>query len=342
MRAVTVARSPVDWRPGASLATLERVAEVCRRARGYLDGEGALEVRTPVLSRAATSDPAIESVATAPAGTGPARWLQTSPESASKRLLAAHGRDLYQLAPAFRAAERGRRHNVEFTLLEWYRIGLDLEAMMADVEALVRAAAPGAAAAAGFPVRPDVPFARLSHGELVREVAGEWPERLAVADVARLFAARAAPWPEAMDADDPDAAIDLLFDEFVLPILPVDRMAFITGWPASRASLARLGTDDHGRRVAARFELYAGPLELANGYHELGDAAEQRARFEADLARRARLGLAAVPLDEPLLAALEAGLPDCSGVALGIERLVMALAGIDDIDAVLAFSDARA
>ena len=186
------------------------------------------------------------------------------------------------------------------------------------------------------------PFARLSHGELVREVAGDWPEALGVDAVRALFEARGRSWPAGMAADDPDAAVDLLFDEFVLPRLPPDAWAFVTGWPASRASLARIETDAHGRSVAARFELYAGPLELANGYHELTDAAEQRARFEADLARRALRGQEAVPLDEPLLAALEAGLPDCAGVALGVERLMMALTGIDDIDAVLAFSDARA
>ena len=329
--------SAIDWRPGAELATLELAAALRRGFRSRFDAEGVLEVATPVASRAGTSDPAIESLVTAPSRTEPARWLQSSPESASKRLLAAHGRDLYQFAPVFRAAERGRRHNIEFTLLEWYRIGLDLEAMMADVEASVRAAA-----AAGGAAVACAPFARLAHGELVREVAGDWPERLGVADVARLFESRGAPWPAAMDEDDPDAAIDLLFDEFVLPRLPVDRMAFVTGWPASRASLARLATDGHGRTVAARFELYAGPLELANGYHELTDAAEQRSRFEADLRRRERLGLAPVPLDEPLLAALGAGLPDCSGVALGLERLLMALSGIDDIDRVLAFSDVRA
>ena len=326
---------PTDWRPGASLAVLELAADVRRRLRARMDAEGLLEVATPVASAAATSDPAIESLATAPTPLDPPRWLQTSPESALKRLLAAHGRDVWQLAPVFRAGERGRRHNVEFTLLEWYRIGLDLEAMMADVEATVRAAAHGHALARE-------PFARLSHGELVRAAAGDWPERLSVADVAALFDARGASWPASMDGDDPDAAIDLLFDELVLPVLPVDRMAFVTGWPASRASLARLATDAHGRAVAARFELYAGPLELANGYHELTDAAEQRRRFEADLARRAARGQRVVPLDEPLLAALEAGLPACAGVALGLERLLMALAGADDIDAVMAFSDARA
>ena len=348
-------RPAPDWRPGASPGTLELGAAVRSRLRAHLDGQGVLEVTTPVLSRAAASDPAIESLATAPTRTDPARWLQTSPESAAKRLLAAHGRDLWQMGPVFRAGERGRRHNVEFTLLEWYRVGLGLEAVMADVEAAVRAAA-GARATPGAPVDgpgvdPDrvgavlpgpEPFARLSHGELVREVAGDWPERLSVADVERLFAERGASWPAAMDGDDPDAAIDLLFDEFVLPALAPDRFAFVTGWPASRASLARVATDGHGRAVAARFELYAGDLELANGYHELADAAEQRRRFEADLARRAARGQPPVPLDEPLLGALGAGLPDCSGVALGVERLLMALSGIDDIDAVTAFSDARA
>ena len=327
--------SPADWRPGAALATLELAADVRRRVRAHLDAAGALEVVTPVASRAASSDPAIGSLRTVATDVDPERWLQSSPESACKRLLAAHGRDVWQLAPVFRAGERGRRHNVEFTLLEWYRIGFDLGAMMRDVEALVRAAAPGHPGAAA-------PFARLSHGELVREVAGEWPERLAVADVEALFAERGASWPRGMSGDDPDAAIDLLFDEFALPALPTDRFAFVTGWPATRASLARLGTDPHGRTVAARFELYFGDLELANGYHELADAAEQRARFEADLARRAALGLEAVPLDEPLLDALAAGLPDCAGVALGFERLLMVVAGADDIDAVMAFSDARA
>ena len=329
------AERAIDWRPGASLAALELAADARRRVRAHMDACGALEVATPVASHAATSDPAVESLSTVATRTDPTRWLQSSPESASKRLLAAHGRDLWQLAPVFRAGERGRRHNVEFTLLEWYRVGFDLGAMMDDVEALVRRVA-------GPPAGDDGPFARLSHGTLVREVAGDWPERLSVSDIEALFRARGASWPRGMDEGDPDAAIDLLFDEFALQMLPTDRFAFVTGWPASRASLARLETDPHGRTVAARFELYFGDLELANGYHELADEAEQRARFEADLARRATLGLAPVPLDEPLLDALAAGLPDCAGVALGFERLLMVLADVDDIDAVMAFSDARA
>ena len=329
------AGGPADWRPGASLATLELAADARRRVRAHMDACGALEVATPIASRAATSDPAIGSLSTVATRTDPTRWLQTSPESASKRLLAAHGRDLWQLAPVFRAGERGRRHNVEFTLLEWYRVGFDLDAMMDDVEILVRRVADGRIDAGG-------PFARLSHGDLVREVAGDWPERLSVSDVEALFRARGASWPRGMDEADPDAAIDLLFDEFALPILPANRFAFVTGWPASRASLARLDTDPHGRTVAARFELYFGDLELANGYHELTDAAEQRARFEADLERRAALDLEPVPLDGALLDALAAGLPGCAGVALGFERLLMVLADADDIDAVMAFSDARA
>lgn len=327
--------SGTRWRPGATLATLALAADVRRRLRARMDAEGVLEVVTPVASRAGTSDPAIESLVTVATTAEPARWLQTSPESASKRLLAAHGADVWQLAPVFRAGERGRRHAVEFTLLEWYRTGFDLEAMMADVETTVRAVSDGHPAAREA-------FGRLSHGELVREVADDWPEALDVARVAALFRRRGRSWPAGMDGDDPDAAVDLLFDEFVLPRLPPGRMVFVTGWPASRASLARLTEDRHGRSVAARFELYAGDLELANGYHELTDAAEQRRRFEADLERRARRGQPAVPLDEPLLAALEAGLPDCAGVALGFERLLMVLAGIDDIDAVMAFADARA
>lgn len=328
-------RPAAHWRPGASLAALRLAADVRRRMRSYLDGQGVLEVATPVASLVATSDPAIESLVTAATPTDSPLWLQSSPESACKRLLAAYGHDVWQLGPVFRANERGRRHAVEFNLLEWYRTGFDLDAMMADVEALVRAVADGHEATRA-------PFERLSHGELVRDVAGEWPEALGVTEIAALFRARGASWPDGMRDDEPDAAVDLLFDEFVLPRLPTGRMVFVTGWPAGRASLARLCTDAHGRTVAARFELYAGALELANGYHELSDAAEQRRRFEADLGLRERRGRPAVPLDERLLAALEAGLPDCAGVALGLERLLMVLAGTDDIDAVMAFAGDRA
>ena len=315
-----------------------------------------LEVTTPVLSAAASSELHLDAFrATGPSG-GPLGWLQTSPEYPMKRLLAAHGVDVYQIAPVFRDGERGHRHNPEFTMLEWYRVGMDHVALMDDVESLLAALWPIGGRAWHPPERRachDLVGAILGDGSSARGSGDEGAveERAAertggepLADTARIrahFEREGRSFPASI-GDDAEAAFDLFMDEFVLPTLPGDRPTFVHGWPPSRASLARVGRDGQGRLVAERFELYVGTLELGNGFHELADAAEQRRRFEHDLSRRRALGRETPPLDEHLLAALEAGLPDCAGVAIGVERLAMAIGGLARIDDALAFGIERA
>ncbi|MFP4243620.1 MAG: EF-P lysine aminoacylase EpmA [Ectothiorhodospira sp.] len=316
----------MNWRPGAPPALLRRRARLLADLRAFFARRGVLEVETPYLSAAGTTDPQVGSLSLAlPGGR---RFLHTSPEFPMKRLLAAGVGDCYQVARVFRADEVGRHHNPEFTLLEWYRTGLDHHHLMDEVEALVRAVDHEGRAGEAC---------RLSYARALADQAGVDAHR----DDARALARRARELGLAVQGElDRDAWLDLLLSMVVCPAFPPDRLTFLYDYPASQAALARVRPGDPP--VAERFELYWGPLELANGFHELGDPAEQRRRFEAERTQRARRGLADVPMDTRLLEALEAGLPACAGVALGVDRLLMGLSGEDDIRRVLAFDAARA
>lgn len=308
-----------DWRPGTTPAVLRARAALLARVRAFFAERGVLEVDTPILARTTVTEPAIASVA-ADGG-----WLQTSPEYFMKRLLAADSGPIFQLGHVFRAGEHGRLHNPEFLLLEWYRPGFDDAALMDELEALL------APELSGFPARR-VPFA---------ELVGGWcgVDPLA-ADSAALATAVARRWalegrdgdPLALAGGDRVALLDLAYAE----ALTASRGAlFVTAFPAAMAALARLHPDG---RTAARFELLVDGVELANGFHELADAAEQRRRFEADRARRRQAGLPVPGLDESLLAALDHGLPDCAGVAVGLDRVLLLATGASELDAVLPFS----
>ncbi|MEX0607327.1 MAG: EF-P lysine aminoacylase EpmA [Halofilum sp. (in: g-proteobacteria)] len=317
-----------SWQPSASLAVLRLRAALKARIRAYFAATQALEVDTPALSSAAQTDPHIAPLTTrlgvAPDAT---YFLHSSPEFPMKRLLAAGVGDCWQFARVFRDGERGRYHNPEFDLLEWYRVGADHHALMDDVEALLTAV-----------VGPEraVPRARrLRYAEAFVTHAAVDP---LTADAARLreAACDGGLEPVAGLADDDHCGwLDRILSGLVAPALAADTPTFLYDWPAEQGALARL--DESDARVARRFELYWGELELANGFHELIDASEQRRRFEADQARRAHGGQDPLVMDERLLAALEAGLPDCAGVALGFDRLVMIAAGLEHIDQALAF-----
>lgn len=314
------------WRPTAAREALALRAALLERLRAFFAERGVLEVETPVLLAGATSDPHIESLRTDIAGVG-RRFLHTSPEFAMKRLLAAGVGDVYQICKVFRDGERGSRHNVEFTLLEWYRVGFDHHALMDEVaEFLHRMLGPTRAAAE-----------RLSFREAVERHAGIDPFNASVEECARCLAREGVAAPA---GGDRDALIDLIVGEVVGPRLGWQGPTFVCDYPAHRAALARVRAGEPP--VAERFEVYVEGVELANGFHELSDAGEQRRRFELDLRERARLGRTEVPLDEHLLAALAAGLPDCAGVALGFDRLVMIAAGARGIDEVIAFTTDRA
>ncbi len=324
----------VDWRPSAALPTLQLRARLLRQIRAFFEARAVLEVETPALSRAATPDPHIESFVTRDALSGAPRYLHTSPEFPMKRLLAAGSGAIYQLGKVFRQGEAGRRHNPEFTLLEWYRPGFDHRRLMQEVEELLRSLLE--------PYLPLGPGVYLSYRQAFLEHVGIDPLTAGAAELAARAAALGID-VAGLARDDPDPWRDLLLTQVVEPALPRDCPVFLYDYPASQAALARVRPGKEGEPpVAERFELYLNGLELANGFHELADAAEQRRRFEQDNAARQRAGLPVVPLDEAFLAALEAGLPDCAGVALGVDRLVMLAAGLSDIREVLAFDYGRA
>ena len=313
-----------NWQPTAALSALRRRAGMLAELRRFFAARGVLEVETPILSASAGSDPQIESLATSVAGLPGRYYLSTSPEFPMKRLLASGSGDIYQVCKVFRDAERGRWHNPEFTLIEWYRLGLDDAALMSEVE--------GLAAELLAPYRRLEQAERLTYAEALRRHAGVD----AHADAEPILERAAADHGVVCRAElDRDAKLDLLMGMVVGPKLGRDRPCFVCDYPASQASLARLKPGLPA--VAARFEFYVDGIELANGFHELANAHEQRARFTQDLATRQARGQVQPPLDERLLAALRSGMPDCAGVALGFDRLVAVAVGAGRLSEVMAF-----
>lgn len=285
---------------------LVRRAELAARIRQFFTERGVVEVGTE-LGVAGVTDVHLDSVALADGG-----FLRTSPEFAHKRLLAAGAGDLYELGPVVRAGEHGRHHRREFWMLEWYRIGWSAERLADEVLALIQQTDPDR----------DWSVRRTRWTEQARAVLGFDPHEADLADLVRAL-------PDAPAELDRAGLYDWLLAVHIQPRLPAGRLTVIERFPACQAALARLSPDDP--HTAERFEIFAGPLELANGYHELTDPVEQRRRFDADNAERKRLGRHPMPVDTALLAALDAGLPDCAGVAMGFERLLMAIHGLDDI-----------
>jgi len=318
------------WRPSASLEMLRARARLLGRIREFFAAAGVMEVETPIASRAAASDPALASLKTDWSGAGARSrplYLQTSPELPMKRLLAAGSGPIFQICKVFRDGERGRLHHPEFSLLEWYRPGLGYGALMTEVEDLVRHALD----------RPKLTVQRIGYRELFRAHLGLDPMRADVVTLRR--AAAVIPGSRALVLDH-GGWLDLLLTQCIEPALDRDRLTFVYDYPPSRAALARTcrGTEP----VAERFELYLEGMELANGFQELTDPGEQRERFEADLRERSARGSDRLPLDEAFLAALEAGMPEAAGVALGLDRLLMVATGSTHIDQILAFPVERA
>jgi lysyl-tRNA synthetase class 2 len=321
----------VDWRPSATPGVLIQRAAMLARVRGYFASEHVLEVQTPLLARSAISDPAIESIAVQTRA-GARQFLQTSPEYPMKRLLAAGVGDCYQVCPVFREGEAGRQHSPEFTMIEWYRQGFGVADLQRDVDRLLRAATAG--------LREFAPARSLTYRQAIADHCGLDVRSATPADMAAVLD-RHGIRPIAVADWDRDAWLDLLMGALVGPSLGRDAPVFIRDYPASQAALARLTTDADGETVAERFELYIDGVELANGFRELGDAREQRLRFERDLAQRRARGQRENPLDERLLAALAHGLPDCAGVALGFDRLVMVTLRLPDLASAASFADDR-
>ncbi|MCL7713951.1 EF-P lysine aminoacylase EpmA [Stenotrophomonas mori] len=313
------------------IAALQRRARLNALIRDFFARRDVLEVETPILSAAGNTEPNIEGFQTRFSGHvdagAPLRWLRTSPEYPLKRLLAAGVGDCYELGRVFRNGEAGGRHNPEFTMLEWYRVGWDHHRLIDETVELVRVALAMAGRAASLQV--------LTYRELFTGALGVDPF---TADEASLRAPLTGVriQPDGLTRDD---WLDLLMTHRIQPLFPADRITVIHDWPATQAALARIRPGEPP--LAERFELYLGAVELANGYHELTDADEQRGRFQRDLAVRAARGDVQPPLDEAFLAALPA-LPACAGVAVGVDRLLMALDGTARIADVLAFDFAHA
>lgn len=316
---------------GEPIQALRERAALNALIRRFFAARDVLEVETPILSAAGNTEPNIDSFQTGFSGHQAAgartRWLRTSPEHALKRLLAAGVGDCYELGRVFRNGEAGGRHNPEFTMLEWYRVGWDHHRLIEETAALINEAL----ALVGRRARMDV----LTYRELYRQRAGVDPFSDSI-QALRVPLRAVEIEPHGLERDD---WLDLLMTHCIQPGFDDATMTVVHDWPASQAALARIRAGDPP--VAERFELYLGAVELANGYHELGDADEQRARFAHDHARRAARGLPLPPIDEALLQALPQ-MPACAGVAVGVDRLLMAMGRTGRIADVLAFDFLRA
>ena len=317
-----------EWRPGANLDALRARAAMLDDLRRYFATAGVMEVETPLVGTTSGTDPGLQPLRTRYTGpvypNGRTLYLQTSPEFGMKRLLAAGSGPIYQICKAFRNGEAGRLHNPEFTILEWYRPGFDLAQLIEEVAVIARLVL----------AEPQLQTVTLSYAELfAREL--DIDVFACTADMLRdLAVERHVLGAENMDLER-DGWLDLLMSHLIQPGLGQDSLCFVCDYPASQAALARLNPDG---RSAARFELFHAGIELANGYHELVDADEQAQRFEADNCARRAQGLAPIRVDRLLLGALQHGLPDCAGVAMGLDRLLMLRLGVRDIDQVLGFS----
>jgi len=328
-------QSAADWRPTASLEMLRLRATLLARIRAFFARHDVLEVDTPALSGAATTDPALHSFATIYHGPGERDgapcYLQTSPEFPMKRLLAAGAGSIYQICKVFRDNEYGSLHNPEFSLLEWYRTGYDHLDLMHEVERLLREILQD--------IKTLSSVQHWTYRDLFREFAGVDPFTVTVPELRDLLHSRYHIDPTGLSACELDPWLDLMLTHVIEPRLGPG-LVFLRDYPASQAALARLRP---GRPpVAARFEVYLDGIELANGFHELADVGEQRQRFKAECRRRSESGDAEVCIDERLLAALEAGLPDCAGVALGLDRLLLVTGGGRSLQDVIAFPFERA
>ncbi|MGY0147449.1 elongation factor P--(R)-beta-lysine ligase [Edwardsiella tarda] len=320
-----------SWQPSAPVANLLKRASIMATIRRFFSDRGVLEVDTPSMSQATITDVHLVPFQTHFVGPGVAQgmtlYLMTSPEYHMKRLLAAGSGPIYQLCRSFRNEESGRYHNPEFTMLEWYRPHYDMYRLMNEVDDLLQQVLECESAET---LSYQQAFIRHLDVDPLSADKTQLREAAAKLDLSNV----------ADKEEDRDTLLQLLFAFGVEPHIGKERPAFVYHFPASQASLAQISTEDH--RVAERFEVYYRGVELANGFHELTDADEQRLRFEQDNRKRAVLGLPQQPLDEHLLAALAHGMPDSSGVALGVDRLIMLALSAERLSEVIAFSVDRA
>lgn len=351
-----------DWQPSASLQALRQRDALMQSIRQHFQASNSLEVSTPSMSVAATTDPHIDSFTVTDAGK--TLWMHTSPEFPMKRLLAAYKVDIHQIACVYRQNETGRHHNREFSLLEWYRVGFSLEQLIEEATTLIN----DASIALGQAIRS---VRIVSYQDAVKTLCGVYPDQLELSDIMAVFTHNKRSFPDSLrvavrtddrvdrsgdthlderlnewtDADALqalDAAMTLMVDEFIVNEFIDDEITVLIDYPASQASLARTCLHDNGQVIARRAEIFIGSVELANGFEELTDAKEQLYRFENDNRQRQQCAKPETPIDQRLIAALSCGIPDCAGMAMGLDRLLMVLTGHSELSRVMAFPSANA
>ncbi|QDP02445.1 elongation factor P--(R)-beta-lysine ligase [Thalassotalea sp. PS06] len=317
------------WQPSATIETLRARAKFISAIRQFFAERQVLEVETPSLSQATVTDIHLQSFATELDAAVSSNndscelFLQTSPEFAMKRLLAAGSGAIYQLCKAFRNEQQGRHHNPEFTMLEWYRPGFDDKDLMTEIDQLMQC------------LLDTEPADKISYQQAFIETIAIDPLTASVEELKQLIAKREMLADWLVKETNKDTLLQFMFSQMIEPNIGQNRPCFVYHFPATQAALARLEPTD--KRVARRFELYYRSMELANGFDELTDVSEQRQRFAKDNELRRENGLPEKIIDERFLAALEAGLPQCSGVAVGVDRLLMLKLGKQQISDVISF-----
>jgi len=319
-----------NWQPSADIATIKRRAQYLAGVRRFFAERDVLEVETPILSRAAPTAAYVNSFTTdfIPLGSTSKQtyYLQTSPEFAMKRLLAANLGSIYQIAHVFRNGEQGRLHSPEFTMLEWYRPELSLNQLMDEVNKLVQEV---------FCLNH---ISRLSYRDIFEFYLKINVFTCSVQQIKQCALTHITGLADDL-ALDRDGWLALLMSHVIEPRLAAMNLAvFIYDFPASQAQLAKTKEDEAGNNVADRFELYIAGVEIANGYNELLDADELQRRFTEDNTQRQDQAMVKMPIDNNLLAAMKSGMPECSGVALGFDRIIMLALNKQDIQAVRSFT----
>jgi lysyl-tRNA synthetase class 2 len=324
-----------DWRPGCSLEVVRKRAWMLATIRSYFTRQRVMEVETPSLCDTVGPDPHLDYFGAAlrfdGAGVDRILYLQTSPEFTMKRLLSAGSGSIYQICKAYRNGEAGRFHNPEFTVLEWYRVGYDLDLLMDEVDELLGRVF-GLSA-------PGTDSERITYQQVFLRHCGLDPLAAEISDFREFAESIGDSSAASLCGDDHRLWQEYLFSARVQPQLGKSGLCCVYDYPANQCALARLRSDD--ARLAERVEVFYQGLELANGFRELGSADEQRERFHRDLEIRRQSGKDLPMIDERFLAALAAGLPDCSGMALGLDRLLMCLVNASSIDEVMSFSLSR-
>lgn len=328
-----------SWKTKVSGEVLLERALMLKNIRAFFDAAGVIEVDTPLLSQHSTTDLHLDSLQSRFRDN--TCYLNTSPEYAMKRLLASWRKSIFQICKAFRDDELGPSHNPEFTMLEWYQPGYDMLQLMDELVALIEHICLGSKiSASDIGPLTNPRFERISYQRAFEDFAGINPHQTTADECYQVAQKNHVEIPQGLGlgAGEVNDWLDWLLTQLIFPAFDKDGFTLLYDYPASQCALAKVSENKQHFPVAKRFELFFGELELANGFHELTDADEQLRRFERENQQRIFAGKEAGSIDINLIAALKFGLPDCAGVAVGLDRLLMVLTGNTSIDKVLAFS----